>query len=74
MHLFTKTQDQSYLGYAVLNYHAAKIVLGKRDLGMVNESSRIRFNESSKGILIKMKIADSLQHSFAGQRLSNSSL
>lgn len=60
MNLYHSTSDKQFLAAAALNYHAAKIVLDKRDLRMENESSRIKFNESVEGILQKSKMADSL--------------
>lgn len=60
MKLYHKTPQVEYLRLASLNYHAAEIVLDKRDRDMVNESSRIKFNESVAGILAKAQTADSL--------------
>jgi tetratricopeptide (TPR) repeat protein len=60
MQLYYHTHDLKYLVYATQQYHAAKLVLGKRDKGMQNEASRIVFDETSKNILAKASAADSL--------------
>ncbi len=62
LNIFKESASTKYLHLAIANYHSAILIINKRNKSIADESSMLKFNESSKGILAKSKTADSLLH------------